>query len=70
MKQDDLYSRLLREEKRYTPKHTTPGTQVTRALGPDGAIWSVGFGSLMRPLRYWYGNTIDEALGNAERDRP
>jgi hypothetical protein len=43
------------------------GTEIKRALASEaGTLWSIGFGQMGKPLAFFVGNTLEEALTRAE----
>lgn len=60
-----LEDRIKKLEKKFSP--TIPGTIISRQLNPGkGFQWCIGFGNMSKPKKFFTGQTISEALTNAE----
>jgi ethanolamine utilization protein EutQ (cupin superfamily) len=61
--------RIVEIEKLFPYADGIHGTTITRILTQDrGQIWSIGFGAMYQPKRFFEGLTIEEALYNAEKE--
>jgi hypothetical protein len=61
--------RIVKIEKLFPYADGIHGTTITRILTQDrGQIWSIGFGAMHQPKRFFEGLTIEEALYNAEKE--
>ena len=44
------------------------GTQLVRTFAPEKGIhWTLGIGQMGRPLCFFYGNTIEDVVSQAEK---
>jgi hypothetical protein len=66
-----MEERLMAQERRYVPEGLVVGTQLVRSFAPlSGVQWSLRLGPMLRPLQFFHGETIEEALWNAEHGKP
>ncbi len=47
---------------------TAPGTSFSRVLGAPGMRWVLGIGALHMPKAFFYGDSLEECVNQAETE--
>jgi hypothetical protein len=61
-----LESRIAALEKKCV-RPTIPGTTISRTITDSGPAWCIAVGPLSMPKAFFYGQTIEECLSDAEK---